>query len=341
MPDRRRRTALHLPPPSGPVLLPRERQSSSTGPSGTSGHSGAGAPETAGTSGTPGAAGTPGASGTPGPESPGSGSSGSSSPGSGSSGSAEDNPFAPPPEDRPDQPWQPRRPENGGGSSNDGSGQGRGGWGSQWSSRQPGRSQGGFGSRPGGQNGQNGQGSGKDGPDGGRGGLRWDPTDPAQRRARYALLSGMWAFFFALFDFPEIALLLGALALYWGISSLRNKSRKPSSDADGTAADGSSPAAVRSARTAQPAQTGQAGPFGGPAQPGAPVPASSRPQTTAAVSGLVTAVIALAIVATTFTVQLVYRDYYTCVNDALTTTGQLSCNDLLPESLVPVFGVKE
>ncbi|MFE2747798.1 hypothetical protein ACFXKX_26250 [Streptomyces scopuliridis] len=335
MPDRRRRTAHHLPPPSGPVLLPRERQSSSTGPSGTSEHSGTGAPETAGTSGTLGAAGTPG------PESPGSGSSGSSSPGSGSSGSAEDNPFAPPPEDRPDQPWQPRRPENGGGSSNDGSGQGRGGWGSQWSSRQPGRSQGGFGSRPGGQNGQNGQGSGKDGPDGGRGGLRWDPTDPAQRRARYALLSGMWAFFFALFDFPEIALLLGALALYWGISSLRNKSRKPSPDADGTAADGSSPAAVRSARTAQPAQTGQAGPFGGPAQSGAPVPASSRPQTTAAVSGLVTAVIALAIVATTFTVQLVYREYYTCVNDALTTTGQLSCNDLLPDSLVPVFGVKE
>ncbi|MFB6983077.1 hypothetical protein [Streptomyces scopuliridis] len=322
MPDRRRRTALHIPPPSGPVLLPRERQSSSTGPSGTSEPSGTGA-------------------GT-GPTSPDSASpdSGSSSSGSGSSGSAEDNPFAPPPEGRPDQPWQPRRPEHGGDSSKDGSGQGRGGWGSQWSSRQPGRSQGGFGSRPGGQSGQHGQGSGKDGPDG-RGGLRWDPTDPAQRRARYALLSGMWAFFFALFDFPEIALLLGALALYWGISSLRDKSRKPSTDADGTAADGSSPAAVRSAPTAQAARTGQAGSFGGPAPSGAPVPGSGRPQTTAAVSGLVTAVIALAIVATTFTVQLVYRDYYTCVNDALTTTGQLSCNDLLPDSLVPVFGVKE
>ncbi|MEV6424043.1 hypothetical protein [Streptomyces sp. NPDC051662] len=343
MSDRRRRTALHLPPPSGPVLLPRERQSSSTGPSGTSKHSGA-----------------------PGQASPGSGSpdsSSSGSPDSSSPGSAEDNPFAPPPEGRPDQPWQPRHPEHGGNASNDGSGPARGGWGSQWSSRQPGRSQGGFGSRPGGQNGQsgqNGQGSGKDGPDGGRGGLRWDPTDPAQRRARYALLSGMWAFFFALFDFPEIALLLGALALYWGISSLRNKSRTPSSDTDGAAADGTSPAAVRSARTpaetgqpgqagqtAQVAQTGQAGEtgraaaFGGPGQSGAALPASSRPQTTAAVSGLVTAVIALAIVATTFTVQLVYRDYYTCLNDALTTTGQLSCNDLLPDSLVPVFGVKE
>ncbi|MFJ9208151.1 hypothetical protein [Streptomyces sp. NPDC102264] len=339
MPDRRRRTALHLPQPSGPVLLPRERQSSSTGPSGASGHSGTDAP---GTSGTPG---TPGTSGTAGPESsgagsPGSSSSGSSSPGSSAPGSGEDNPFAPPPEGRPDQPWQPRRPEHGGGASNDGSGSGRGGWGSQWSSRQPGRSQGGFGSRPGSQNGQNGQGSGKDGPDGGRGGLRWDPTDPAQRRARYALLAGMWAFFFALFDFPEIALLLGALALYWGISSLRNKTRRPSSDTDGTAADGSSAAAVRAGGTTtgqqgQLTQTAQAG------QAGAPVATSSRPQTSAAVSGLVTAVIALAIVATTFTVQLVYRDYYTCVNDALTTTGQLSCNDLLPDSLVPVFGVKE
>ncbi|MCL7376225.1 hypothetical protein [Streptomyces sp. 35G-GA-8] len=336
MSDRRRRTALHLPPPSGPVLLPRERQSSSTGssgPSGTSGASGSGAPGSSGAAGT---------SGAPGPQSAGSG-----SPDSSSSGSAEDNPFAPPPEGRPDQPWQPRHPEHGGNSSSDGSGQSRGGWGSQWSSSQPGRSPGGFGSRPGGQNGQNGQGSGKDGPDGGRGGLRWDPTDPAQRRARYALLSGMWAFFFALFDFPEIALLLGALALYWGISSLRNKSKAPSSDTDG-AADGTSPAAVRSAGTpagtAQPGQageTGRAAAFGGPGQSGAALPASSRPQTTAAVSGLVTAVIALAIVATTFTVQLVYRDYYTCLNDALTTTGQLSCNDLLPDSLVPVFGVKE
>ncbi|MFE4535057.1 hypothetical protein ACFRKB_08230 [Streptomyces scopuliridis] len=340
MPDRRRRTALHIPPPSGPVLLPRERQSSSTGPSESPEHSGTGAGAGSSSSGS---VSSGSGSSTPVTGSSGSASSGSGSSGSGSSGSAEDNPFAPPPEGRPDQPWQPRRPEHGGDSSNDGSGPGRGGWGSQWSSRQPGRSQGGFGSRPGGQNGQHGQGSGKDGPDG-RGGLRWDPTDPAQRRARYALLSGMWAFFFALFDFPEIALLLGALALYWGVSSLRDKSRKPSTDADGTAAGGSSPAAVRSAPTAQAAQTGQGGrpgSFGGPAASGAPVPGSGRPQTTAAVSGLVTAVIALAIVATTFTVQLVYRDYYTCVNDALTTTGQLSCNDLLPDSLVPVFGVKE
>lgn len=66
----------------------------------------------------------------------------------------------------------------------------------------------------------------------------------------------------------------------------------------------------------------------------------SRQQTTAAVSGLVTGLIALLIVATSFTVQLVYRDYYTCVNDALTKSGQLTCNDLLPKPLEPLFGVK-
>lgn len=68
---------------------------------------------------------------------------------------------------------------------------------------------------------------------------------------------------------------------------------------------------------------------------------SGRQQTTAAVSGLVTALLALLIVATSFTVQLVYRDYYTCVNDALTKSGALACNDLLPEPLEPFFGVKK
>lgn len=124
----------------------------------------------------------------------------------------------------------------------------------------------------------------------------------------------MWAFFFAVFTQREIALLLGALALYWGISSLRNKP-KPNA----TSATAASPAPV-------PAPT---------------PPPSTRPQTTAAVSGLVTAVLALAIVAATFTVQMVYRDYYTCVADSLTKSAQLSCNNELPKSLVPVFGVQE
>ncbi|MFD5570269.1 hypothetical protein [Streptomyces cadmiisoli] len=216
----------------------------------------------------------------------------------------DDNPFAPPPEGAPDRPWQPRRPAGDGGDSSDSQGssgsRGEGGrplWGSQWSDRQPGRSSGGgFGDRPGG--GPEGQGGGP-----GRGGVRWDPTDPAQRRARYALLSGMWAFFFALFSWPYVALLLGALSLYWGISALRTKSRTPDPD---------TPAAASSA--------------------------TGRPQTTAAVSGLVTASLAIMLVAATFTAQFVYRDYYTCTNDALTNEARQACSQLLPDGLRSVLG---
>ncbi|MFF7308483.1 hypothetical protein [Streptomyces sp. NPDC008137] len=210
-------------------------------------------------------------------------------------GSQEDNPFAPPPEGAPDRPWQPRRPS--GDDSQDGNDGDRAPWGSQWSDRQPGRSPDGFGERP--RGGPEGQGPQSGGPN-----LRWDPTDPSQRRARYALLSGMWAFFFALFSWPYVALLLGALALYWGISALRAKPRR--SDPD-------SPA---------PAE-----------QPG-------RPQTTAAVSGLVTASLAIALVAASFTAQLVYRDYYTCTNDALTNKAEKSCAKLLPEELRGLLGTK-
>ncbi|MER7819972.1 hypothetical protein [Streptomyces sp. NPDC096153] len=234
----------------------------------------------------------------------------------------ESNPFAPPPAGSPDQPWQPRHGSDDDSSGRDGRGSGEDGeredgrtpWGSQWSNRQPGRSSGGFGGRPGKEGGS---GGGQGGPEGGPGqgtGLRWDPTDPVQRRARYALLGGMWAFFFALFDFPEIALLLGALAIYWGGSSLRAKSRR-TTPGDATSAAAPSPQA--------------------PGQP------SGRPQVTAAVSGLVMAGIALTIVAMTFTMQLVYQDFYTCVSDSLTKTGQISCNTLLPEPLRGVIGVKE
>ncbi|MGW1841057.1 hypothetical protein [Streptomyces sp. NPDC001966] len=312
MPDRRRRTAFRHPLPERASLLMRERQSP-TGSSSSSSSSGAS-----------------GASGT-----------------SGSSGGPEENPFAAPPENRPDQPWQPRRPSNTGNGNGNGDGNGddsseggssedRPAWGGQWSSRQPGRQSGGFGGRPGGQGGSNGQG----GPEGSSGGLRWDPTDPAQRRARYALLGGMWAFFFALFDFPEVALLLGALSVYWAISALRAKPRSASA----TAADGSGRASDPARASGPDRATGAAAAGRTPAAgsaPGTPTaPGGGRQQTTAAVSGLVTALLALSIVATTYTVQLVYRDYYTCVNDALTKTGQLSCNDLLPKPLEPFFGVK-
>ncbi|MGW0819797.1 hypothetical protein [Streptomyces sp. NPDC002845] len=225
--------------------------------------------------------------------------------GGGAQAPTDDNPFAPPPEGTPDRPWQPRRPtEPSDGGQDDENGRGRSPWGRQWSDRQPGRAtDGGFGERPGGQGGPGGSG-GQGGPDGSGGpgaGLRWDPRDPAQRRARFALLGGMWAFFFALFSWPYVALLLGALAVYWGASSLRAKPRTQDPDA--------------------PA----------PDSPG-------RPQRTAAISGLVTASLALTMVAATFTLQFVYRDYYTCVNDALTTASKESCKDLVPEELHPLVG---
>jgi hypothetical protein len=112
----------------------------------------------------------------------------------------------------------------------------------------------------------------------------------------------MWAFFFALFSWPYVALLLGALALYWGTSALRAKPRNP--------------------------------------DPNNRVSTAARPQTSAAISGLVTASLAIAMVAATFTAQLVYRDYYTCLSDALTTTAQQSCSDLLPKDLRGVLGTQ-
>jgi hypothetical protein len=210
----------------------------------------------------------------------------------------DDNPFAPPPEGTPDRPWQPRHPsDDGSGSGENGRDGGHSPWGSQWSDRQPGRSPGGFGERP------QRPGGSPEGPGGGSGpGLRWDPADPAQRRARYALLCGMWAFFFALFSWPYVALLLGALALYWGISSLRAKPRRSGPDSTGP---------------------------------------DSRPHTTAAISGLVTATLALALVAVTFTAQLVYSDYYSCTNDALTNEAKQSCDQHLPQELRGVLGMSD
>ncbi|MFV0134105.1 hypothetical protein ACLGIH_12820 [Streptomyces sp. HMX87] len=211
-------------------------------------------------------------------------------------GRQDDNPFAPPPEGTPDRPWQPRHPDGSDHSSQGGgTGGGRSPWGRQWSDRQPGRSSGGFGERPR---------TGPESPSGGPG-PRWDPTDPAQRRARYALLSGMWALFFALFTWPYVALLLGSLALYWGISALRAKPR--------TAGPDSSPAPEQGA----------------------------RPQTTAAVSGLVTASLGILLVAASFAAQLVYSDYYTCRNDALTNVSEQACSRHLPEELRGVLGAED
>lgn len=200
--------------------------------------------------------------------------------------STDDNPFAAPPEGRPDQLWEPRA--GGDGGSGGGSGQG------------PGETP-------------------------GSGPARWDPTDPIQRRARYALLAGMWGFFFGVFGIPSVGLLLGVLALYWGISALRGAPAKPAP------ADGSTGSDRTGDRTAD--RTGEAAPA--PARGGlAALGAAARPQRTAAVSGLVTASLAILLAVSSYAVQLTYKDFYVCSQDALTKSAELKCNDLLPDNFI-------
>lgn len=294
--------------------------------------------------------------------------------------SREDNPFAPPPEGQPDQPWEPRRasdngdsesgPGQGSGSGPDsGSGSGSGSdgdsegkpsrWGSQWSSRQPGRQGGGFGGRPGnsgnggpgGKNGNNGgNGNGGNGGSGGQRGMRWDPTDPLQRHARYALHAGIWGLFFALLSIPQVALLLGALSLYWGIHALRgNPAKSTSSSASrasrasrtgGRRLKGQSPRAtaedVSGANRNHEETADAAEPENKPQIPLAVTPAqAAKAKKTAAIGGIVTAGLTLALVGATFTFQSVYKDYYTCQEDSLTQSSRADCKDLLPERLRP------
>ncbi|MEV7612304.1 hypothetical protein [Streptomyces sp. NPDC089799] len=190
----------------------------------------------------------------------------------------DDNPFAAPPEGRPDQPWQPRHGADGHQRREEGPGGG------------PGTGMGG-------------------------GPARWDPTDPVQRRARYALLAGMWGFFFGLFGIPSMGLLLGALAVYWGVSALRGKPKAP--DAAGTAPGGAHPGAT----------------------PGSLPAAYARPQRTAAVGGLIAASLALLLAVSSYTLQLVYKDFYVCRDDALTHSAELKCNSELPKPLRNLIGV--
>jgi hypothetical protein len=268
--------------------------------------------------------------------------------------SHEDNPFAAPPEGRPDRPWRPRRPEgpsagktpsggNGHGGNGDdrgpdggnGDGGGEPHWGSRWSSQQPGRDDGGFGGA--GRPDQGGNGGNGGGPGGRKTpGLRWDPTDPKQRHARYALHGGIWGLFFALFGMGEIGLLLGALSVYWGISALRGPSGVRSTPtATATAAD-----VAGTDRGGRPDQPGGGGASGGARPAGMEMtvtPAqAAKARRAAAVSGLVAGILTLVGVAGDFTQRMVYEEYYTCRQDALTQSAREQCEDL-PEGQVPWF----
>ena len=238
----------------------------------------------------------------------------------------QDNPFAPPAEGTPDRPWEPRQPSSGSGSpdssGSDSSGSDSSGsgsqppdrrqpptWGSQWGNQPP---QGGrpdpFGRRPGQEN--------NGGPTGPQGTApRFDPTDPAQRRSRYALICGMWGLLFWILGWSNVSLLLGALALYWGISALR-MSPETRAEARATAAS----ALADATQTARPA-------------PPAPGPDAQRSFLTAAWTGIITSAVTLALVAATFALQIAYRDYYTCKKDALTTPTSQTCDHLLPAAL--------
>ncbi|WP_062207313.1 hypothetical protein [Streptomyces sp. NBRC 109706] len=233
----------------------------------------------------------------------------------------EDNPFAPPPEGRPDQPWRPRNPDGNGNGDSDGGNDGnqRQRWGSQWSRKQPGRGSGPFGAP--GNGGPDGSGE-----NGGRPGRRWDPNDPGQRHARYSVLAGMWGVFAGLLAWEWLGLLLGALALYWGISALRGG---PSESAEGR--DRSRERAKVTAGAGQPA------PPDAPAPGGTP-PTPPRPQRGVAIAGVVMAGLSLLIVATAYTAQLVYKDYFDCVSDSLTAPSKAACEDRLPSQLRPIFG---
>ncbi len=242
----------------------------------------------------------------------------------------DDNPFAPPPEGHPDQPWQPRHRPEPGSSGDEGSGQDgeqdgeRPGaaWGSRWSSSQPRRHGGGFGGP-----GQNGPGDRGDGPGTGGPRLRWDPTDPLQRHARYALHAGIWALFFALINVPEGALLLGMPALYWGGNALRG-GRK---DDPGPRAAARADDVAGSDRTSAP--SGAFAAVSASDRPAVPPEQAARTRKAAAVSGLVAAALALLVVVATFTVQQVYSDFFTCRQDALTQSSREQCTQLLPPDI--------
>ncbi|MFC9325415.1 hypothetical protein [Kitasatospora sp. NPDC057015] len=215
----------------------------------------------------------------------------------------ERNPFAPPPADAPDQPWQPRTQPPAGGQSEDpdrpeGEEQHpqvppphpwspgyQGPWHPQPAPQQP---------KP-------------------------DPNDPAQRRARNALMAGMAALVCTLGGIPYVALFVGALAVYWGISALRT-TPKPPAPAHPTA-----PAA-----SAAPTRPGF-GPTLGPAQGPA-----GNPQNPAALGGLFTGAVAVVVTLCAIGLSMYYADYGTCVKDALTAAGEQDCAKLAPKWYVDI-----
>ncbi len=51
-------------------------------------------------------------------------------------------------------------------------------------------------------------------------------------------------------------------------------------------------------------------------------------------SGLVTASLAILLAMSSYALQLAYKDFYVCRDDALTKSAELQCNTLLPNNFV-------
>ncbi|MED7947814.1 MULTISPECIES: hypothetical protein [unclassified Streptomyces] len=211
----------------------------------------------------------------------------------------ERNPFAPPPADAPDQPWRPRAPRPNGGADRP---DGQDGEPDErplvppphpWS---PGYQGGGRNPRP----------SAPQPP-------KLDPNDPAQRRARNAALAGMISLVCAFASLHYVALFVGALAVFWGVSAMR--APKQSSGA-GTAGGGSA---------------GQA-----PSEPSTP-----NPLTPAALAGILTGAMTVVFVSSVLGLAVYYNDYVTCVQDSLTSSAVDGCDKLAPQWYVDITKTSE
>ncbi|MEV4561556.1 hypothetical protein AB0K51_31875 [Kitasatospora sp. NPDC049285] len=127
---------------------------------------------------------------------------------------------------------------------------------------------------------------------------RIDPAEPGHRNARNALLCGFAALLSALFGLFYFAFALGLLAAWYAIAVLRAPAEPP------------------------------AHPYQSPAV---------RPQTPAALSGLLTGGLALVMSISAFTIQFVYHDYLDCVSQSITDAGTGSCAKDAPAWLVNLF----
>jgi hypothetical protein len=119
----------------------------------------------------------------------------------------------------------------------------------------------------------------------------------------------MWSIFFFILGVPYVTLLLAALGVYWGVSSLRGKAKTPAS-----ALTGGAPV---------PPVAAPQGPVPGHFYPVPPT--EYKPQAPAATGGLIAGVLGLVLVAVVFGLQLYYKSFYDCQTHAPTKAAYNAC----------------